>query len=581
MPPELKISAGQYSDKGRKETNQDFHGIYVPKEPQLSAKGIAIALADGISSSAVSDVASQYAVTGFLEDYYCTSEAWSVKTSAERILSATNSWLHAQTQKSQYRYDKDKGYVCTLSAMVIKSTTAHIFHVGDSRIYRLRGKSLEQLTTDHRVWISQGQSYLGRALGFKPQLEIDYQTQQVEQGDIFLLATDGVYEHVSEHDMAAIIRICADEPGGLDMAAKSIVEKAFKQGSDDNLTAQIVRVDELPRGQASEMVQQLSGLPLPPILEARTQFDGYTIIREVHGSSRSHIYLATDNETGALVILKTPSIDLGGDPAYLERFLTEEWIARRINSAHVLKPYVPTRKRHFVYVATEYIDGQTLSQWMIDNPRPGLEAVRGLVEQIARGLRAFHRLEMLHQDLRPENVMIDKTGTAKIIDFGSTRVASLMEADIPGGHTDILGTAQYSAPEYFVGEGGTTRSDLFSLGVITYQMLTGKLPYGAEVAKCRTRAAQSKLRYDSVLYEDRDIPAWIDGVLRKAVHPDPAKRYGELSEFLYDLRHPNQAFLDKTRPALLERNPVAFWRGVSLILAVVIMVYVALKSTVG
>ena len=168
MSPELKISAGQYSDKGRKETNQDFHGIYVPKEPQLSAKGIAIALADGISSSAVSDVASQYAVTGFLEDYYCTSEAWSVKTSAERILSATNSWLHAQTQKSPYRYDKDKGYVCTLSAMVIKSTTAHIFHVGDSRIYRLRGKALEQLTSDHRVWISQGQSYLGRALGFKP-----------------------------------------------------------------------------------------------------------------------------------------------------------------------------------------------------------------------------------------------------------------------------------------------------------------------------------------------------------------------------------------------------------------------------
>jgi serine/threonine protein phosphatase PrpC len=584
MSPELKISAGQYSDKGRKETNQDFHGIYVPNEPQLSAKGIAIALADGISSSAVSDVASQYAVTGFLEDYYCTSEAWSVKTSVERILSATNSWLHAQTQKSQYRYDKDKGYVCTLSAMVIKSATAHIFHVGDSRIYRLRGKALEQLTSDHRVWISQGQSYLGRALGFKPQLEIDYQTQQVEQGDIFLLATDGVYDHVSEHEMAGIIRSSADAPEGLDAAAKAIVEKAFQQGSGDNLTAQVVRVDELPGRQAGELVQQLSGLPLPPILTARTAFDGYTVVREVHGSSRSHIYLATDNETGALVILKTPSIDLGGDPAYLERFLTEEWIARRINSAHVLKPYVPTRKRHYVYVATEYIDGQTLGQWMIDNPRPGLEAVRGLVEQIARGLLAFHRLEMLHQDLRPENVMIDSTGTAKIIDFGSTRVASLMDDGAPGGPGNILGTVQYSAPEYFLGEGGTTRSDLFSLGVITYQMLTGKLPYGAEVAKCRTRAAQNKLRYDSVLYDDRGIPAWIDGVLRKAVHPDPAKRYSELSEFLYDLRHPNQAFVEKARPALLERNPVAFWRGVSLILAAVIVAlvaFVAMKSTAG
>ena len=580
MSSELKISAGQYSDKGRKEINQDFHGIYVPKEPQLSAKGIAVALADGISSSAVSDVASQYAVTGFLEDYYCTSEAWSVKTSAERILSATNSWLHAQTQKSQYRYDKDKGYVCTLSAMVLKSTTAHIFHVGDSRIYRLRGRALEQLTSDHRVWISQGQSYLGRALGIKPQLEIDYQTQQVEQDDIFLLATDGVYEHVSEHDMAALIQICAGEPDGLETAARSLVEKAFQQGSTDNLTAQIVRVDALPRQHAGEVLQQLSSLPLPPILDARTAFDGYTIIREVHGSSRSHIYLAVDGETGAQVILKTPSIDLQADPAYLERFLTEEWIARRINNAHVLKPYVPTRKRHYVYVATEYIDGQTLSQWMIDNPRPELEAVRGVVEQIAKGLRAFHRLEMLHQDLRPDNIMIDRTGTVKIIDFGSTRVASLTEAAAPGEPDPVLGTAQYAAPEYFLGEGGTTRSDIFSLGVITYQMLTGRLPYGAEVAKCRTRAAQNRLRYDSALHDDREIPAWIDGVLRKALHPDPARRYDELSEFLYDLRHPNRAFLDKTRPPLLERNPLLFWKGVSLILAGIIVVLVSVQAFV-
>lgn len=575
---ELKISAGQYSDKGRKETNQDFHGICIPQGAQLAAKGIAIALADGISSSAVSDVASQYAVTGFLEDYYCTSDAWSVKTSAQRILSATNSWLYAQTQKSQYRYDKDKGYVCTLSAMVIKSTTAHIFHVGDSRIYRLRGKSLEQLTSDHRIWISQGQSYLGRALGIKPQLEIDYQTQQVEQGDIFLLATDGVYEHIGEQALARTIHAFCDSGGKLDDAAKEIVDRAFAHGSTDNLTAQLIRIDALPQRAAAEMVQQLAGLPVPPILDARADFDGYRIIREVHGSSRSHIYLATDVETGTLVILKTPSIDLQGDAAYIERFLTEEWIARRISSAHVLRPCLPNRKRNYVYVVTEFIDGQTLSQWMRDNPKPGLEAVRGIVEQIAKGLRAFHRLEMLHQDLRPENIMIDKTGTAKIIDFGSTSVASLLEAAPAGGQAEILGTVQYSAPEYFLGEGGTTRSDLFSLGVITYQMLTGRLPYGAEVAKSRTRAAQSRLHYDSVLHEDRDIPAWIDGVLRKAVHPNPAKRYEELSEFLYDLRHPNAAFLSKTRQPLLERNPVAFWRGLSMVLAMALITLLAMRT---
>ena len=220
--------------------------------------------------------------------------------------------------------------------------------------------------------------------------------------------------------------------------------------------------------------------------------DGYQIVREIHGSSRSHIYLAVDSADGALVTLKTPSIDLRGEPAYLQRFMMEEWVARRINSAHVLKPRAQSRKRNYLYVVTEFIDGQTLTQWMIDNPKPDLEAVRGIVEQIANGLQAFHRMEMLHQDLRPENIMIDKTGTAKIIDFGSTRIAGIAD-DAPAGiQEDILGTFQYTAPEYFLGEGGSTRSDIFSLGVITYQMLTGRLPYGAQVGESQDEVAATE-----------------------------------------------------------------------------------------
>jgi serine/threonine protein phosphatase PrpC len=568
MPEQLRISIGQHSDKGRKETNQDFHGAYIPNEPQLGSKGIAIALADGISTSKVSRTASETAVKSFLEDYYCTSDAWSVKKSAQRVLTAANSWLHAQTQQSQYRFDKDRGYVCTLSAMVIKSTTAHIFHVGDSRIYRLQDDALEQLTNDHRIWISQDQSHLSRALGVNPQIEIDYHALPVDAGDIFLFATDGVYEFASAKFIAETIRGNAND---LDAAAKIIVGEAYRQGSDDNLTVQIVRVDELADLDAEEVFQKLTELPFPPLLEARQSFDGYQVVREVHASSRSHIYLAVDGETNTPVILKTPSIDLRNDPAYLERFLMEDWIARRINNAHVLKPCEAARKRNYLYVVTEFIDGQTLSQWMIDNPKPDLEAVRGIVEQIAMGLRAFHRLEMLHQDLRPNNIMIDDTGTVKIIDFGSTRVAGIVENATPIEQHNLLGTAPYTAPEYFLGEGGTTRSDLFSLGVIAYQMLSGKLPYGTNVAKTRTRAAQRKLTYRSLLDDHREIPPWIDDALKKAVHPDPTKRYDELADFTYDLRHPNEAYINKTRPPLIERNPVAFWKTVSFILAIVIV----------
>lgn len=562
MPRKLKISVGQHSDKGRKETNQDFHGALIPDEPLLSSKGVAVVLADGISSSNVSRIASESAVKSFLTDYYCTSEAWSVKTSAHRVIAATNSWLHAETKRSQYSYDRDKGYVCTLSAVVVKATIAHLFHIGDSRIWRVSGQSLEQLTEDHRVVVSSEQSYLGRALGINHQVEIDYLALAIEPGDVLLLTTDGIHEYVGDRVIIDAIR---EHAGNLDEAANAIAGKAYEKGSPDNLTVQIVRIDELPDAEAHDVLGQAAELPLPPLLEPRMEFDGYRIVRELHASHRSHIYLAVDIASDTQVSLKIPSLDLRGDPAYLRRFMMEEWIARRIDSAHVLKPMLQSRKRNYLYVVAEFIDGQTLTQWMIDHPKPDLETVRGIAEQIAKGLRAFHRKEMLHQDLRPENIMIDRTGTVKIIDFGSTRVLGVVEAS-PVDDVDILGTVQYTAPEYFLGEGGTTRSDLYSLGVITYQMLTGKLPYAVQMAQARSRPQQLKVRYRTALDHNRNVPAWIDGVLWKAAHPDPSQRHEALSEFLHDLRHPKENYRDGPRP-LLERNPLLFWKSAALVFA--------------
>src|SRR5690606_22264265 len=151
-------------------------------------------MADGISSSPVSQIASETAVKNFLEDYYCTSETWSVKNSAERVLTAINSWLYAQTRRGPHRYDKEKGYVCTFSAVIIKNRLAHVFHIGDTRVYRFNQLGLEQLTKDHRLWINQEESCLSRALGADAQCAIDYQTLDVNVGDILIIATDGIYE---------------------------------------------------------------------------------------------------------------------------------------------------------------------------------------------------------------------------------------------------------------------------------------------------------------------------------------------------------------------------------------------------
>ncbi len=569
MSGHLALSIGQHSDKGRKEVNQDFHGALIPDEPLLSLKGIAIVLADGISSSSVSHIASELAVKSFLTDYYCTSDTWSVKSSAQRVIVAANSWLHAQTRQSQYPIDRDRGYVCTFSAMVVRSTTAHIFHVGDARVYRVAGNGLEQLTEDHRVVVSPEQSYLGRALGVNPHIEIDYRAVPLERSNTFFLATDGVYEHVNSHFITNAIIDGADD---LDGAAKAIVDEAYRQGSPDNLTVQIVRIEALPTAEASDIVGVEADLPSPPLLEAGTTFDGYRIVREIHASNRSHIYLAIDGADGSKVALKIPSVDLQNDPAYLQRFRMEEWIARRINNDHVLKPRVQLRRRNYLYVATEFVDGQTLTQWMIDNPTPPLETVRGIVEQIARGLQAFHRKEMLHQDLRPDNIMIDRTGTAKIIDFGATRISGIVDDAPLETKSAILGTAQYTAPEYFLGEAGSSRSDIFSLGVIAYQMLTGRLPYGAEVAKTRMRSQQRKLKYKSALDDNRDTPSWIDGAIRKATQPNPNRRYGELSEFVFDLRHPNKSLMDSSPTPLIARNPLLFWQGIAAGLFVIILI---------
>ncbi len=565
MATSLQVSIGQYSDAGAKPENQDAHGAWVPEDAELHSKGVAMALADGISTSDVAHVASETAVKSFLTDYYCTSAAWSVKKAGHRVIDATNAWLHWQTDRSWARYDKDRGYVCTFTALVIKSTTAHVFHVGDSRAYRVHGRGLEQLTDDHRHWAAGGKSYLGRALGVEDRVEVDYQSFSLSPGDTFVLTTDGIYETLSP---AAITAPINDQSDDLNAAARAIVQAAYEAGSEDNLTVQILRVESVPEPGLSELQQRVTELPFPPAVGPRSLIDGYEIVRELHVSSRSYVYLAMDTETGRPVALKVPASDVRADPVGLEQFLAEEWIARRVDSPYVLRPCDRSRPQSYLYVVTEYVEGQTLTQWMRDHPKPDFAQVRAIVEQIGKGLRAFHRQDMIHQDVRPDNVMIDSAGTAKVIDFGAVRVAGRSEG-VRSADEPILGTEQYSAPEYFLGEGGSERSDVFSLGVITYQMLTGRLPYGPEAAQVRTRSGLHRLKYQSVIQYNRSCPAWVDGVMRQALHPNPDKRYGEVSEFLHDLHYPKPEFVNAGRTPFIERNPNAFYKVLSLVLALV------------
>ena len=567
MTQTLRVTLGQHSRGGVHGVNQDFHGAMLPHEPLRSRKGIAVALADGIGSSPVSQEASAAAVRSFLEDYYATSDAWSVRRSAQRVLGATNAWLHAQTMRSHARFDKDRGYVCTFSALVVKGREVHVLHVGDARIYRLQGASWEQITEDHRVHLSSVESYLGRALGTGPHIEIDYSCLEAEAGYLYLLATDGAYTHL---DAASVHSAVQQFPDDLDAAAQALVDIAQARGSEDDITVQLLRIDGLPQAQPRLGLRQ--ELALPPVLTERMSFEGFRVVRELHVSDRSHVHLAVDEQTGQPLVLKLPSVALRDDTAYLERFVLEEWVAQRLHNPHVLRPYATQRPRPHLYVAMEYIEGQTLARWMMDHPAPDLDSVRSLAAQIAKGLQAFHSKEMLHQDLRPENIMMDRSGTAKIIDFGATHVAGLTE-----GLTDsrqppaIQGTLQYTAPEYFTGQGSSARSDLFSLAVLVYQMLTGQLPYGLQVTRLRSPADTRKLRYVPVRHLRPDLPDWLDVVLQKALHPDPAKRQEAVSEFMHDLHFPSHGLQHRRAVPLIERNPVVFWQTTTAALALAVL----------
>lgn len=556
MSSELKLNIGQYSKAGRKDENQDSYGVLLPTGNVLETKGAAAAIADGMSGSDASKEASESCVKAIFNDYFATPESWTVTTSVSKVLSALNRWMYGQGQS---RFGSEKGMVSTLSTAIFKSSSAHLFHVGDSRIYLLRSGDLEQLTRDHRLRISPEKEYLSRAMGIELNVDVDYKLLSLEVGDIFLFTTDGVHDFITERKMIDLILMGR---GNLDQAAEEIVSQAYKNKSDDNLTCQIIEITCLPVDDEETHLRRLQDLPFPPELEPGMVLDGYEVLRELHASKRSQVHLAKDKKSGQLVCLKTLSVNYNDDPVFIDLFLREEWIGKRINSPHVMRIVEPQDPKKFLYYVSEYVEGPTLGQWMTDNPSPSLDEVRKIVGQISLGLRAFHRKEMVHQDLKPDNIVIDKSGTVKIIDFGSTRIFGLDEVSTPIEQLDLLGTVDYTAPDYHLGMKGTSQADLYSLGVIVYEMLTGKLPYGKGFS---SKTSVHKLIYNPASELNENVPVWLDHALRRAVHKEREHRYPVLSEFLRDLERPSMDFVNEEVQPILASNPKLFWQSLAII----------------
>jgi serine/threonine protein phosphatase PrpC len=549
----LSFSIGQTSSAGVKPINEDAIGIRIPDGQLLTSKGAVAVIADGVSAAEAGREASETCVRNFLSDYYSTPDSWSVKKSSQQILTALNRWLYGQSQR--YR-DQSKGFVTTLSVLIFKSHSAHLFHIGDSRVYRLRDGELELLSRDHAMPVSNNHRYLTRAMGLDIHVEVDYQQIDLEVGDSFLLTTDGIHDFVPAPMMTALIAGHSD----YETAAEELLALALAQGSDDNLSCQLLRVEQLPAADVDDVVSRLTQLPFPPFLSVGMVLDGYRIERELHASSRSQLYLVTDVQSGESYCMKTPSVNFEDDPAYIERFIMESWIGRRIHNTHVVNIVEPARSKTCLYYLMEYVDGLSLAQWIRENPKPAVQEVVYLVDQVARGLRAFHRKEILHQDIKPDNILIDRYGLVKIVDFGSCYAPGIAEIAVPIEREVALGTVSYSAPEYSVKKRPVPQSDIFSLAVVTFEMLTGELPFGGALERCTSPEQFLKTSYTAAYRINPLVPVWIDGALRKSLRYQPQRRHQEVSELVYELQHPNNKYLEREFQPLLQRDPVLVWK---------------------
>lgn len=568
---ELTFTIGQRSVAGNKSENEDAIGIRIPKGNILSTKGAVAVIADGVSAAEAGKEASETCVRNFLSDYYSTPETWSVKKSTTQVLSSLNRWLFGQ---GRYFTDAQKGYVSTFSCIIFKSRTAHLFHVGDCRIYRLRNGDLEQLTRDHTTFINSKQSYLSRAMGLDVTLDVDYRNVDIETNDIYLLTTDGIHDFVKQTDIRASLKLAAEKTTDDDyeQCCEALIQQALSNNSSDNLSCQLLRVESLPIQSMNDVCQKLTELPFPPELGPGMILDGYRIEKEIHASSRTQIYLVSDVSSGEKYCMKTPSVNYDDDPAYIERFVLESWIGNRINNPHVVKVVETNHSKSCLYYLMEYVEGITLVQWIKLNPKPAVQEVISLVAQIIKGINALHRRETLHQDIKPGNIMIDKNGEAKIIDFGSCYISGIAEIATPLEREGILGTAGYSAPEVVLAGKSTVQSDIFSLSVIVFEMLTGEAPFGGRLDECRTARAFLKTKYFPSYELNPLVPIWVDGAVKKGLRYEPNRRYGEVSEFLYALQHPDLKYMKRYNAVLIDKNPLLFWQITSGLLFVALCV---------
>nr|WP_321984764.1 protein kinase [uncultured Lichenicoccus sp.] len=533
-------------------------------QPAGPDPAIAVAVvADGLGGHRGGRVAAELAVPLFLDGFGSQNPALGVRHAVGRAIDPVNRWIHAIG-----RVDAElEGMACTFTALVLRGQQAFVVHVGDSRLYRFRAASLQRLTSDD-VLPGAGRSHvLTRAIGLQPDLAVGCEAAPAQEGDRYLLCSDGVHGALRDRDIARLL--ASGTPG---QAAALLVRAASRAGSTDNLTACVLDLLSLPPAGQDDLAAGLAELPCLPEPREGQSIDGFRLERTLPAGRDTRVFVALDTRTDERVVLKLPR---QADPVLLSALAREAWIGTAVRSPWLGEVIdLPAERRTAFYLAMPFYAGETLERRLRRPPRVSAPEGIAIGVRLCKAVASLHRAGVIHCDIKPENIVLTEGGGLRLIDFGVARLPRLQaEAQAPAA---APGTASFRAPEMLAGQDpGSVATDIYALGVTLYRAFTDAYPYGEiePFAHPRLGASQPLLRHRP------DLPAWLDRVVMQAVAVDPGQRHADAIELLFALEHGEAGLRAEPfgRVPLFARNPLRSWQIVSALLALALLASLALR----